>query len=256
VTLRRRPARGCASAVCSELSRSTVAPGRVRPATRRDAGTGRGQAPVVVTRPAVALLVFVAAACTSSSSPNKTPGQCVLGNGTWYCGAGYGDCSPNEEHEDQPHRPTRRCRTWGRVSGTVKRRGGRAVRDGAVERHLPVAAACGEARRREGAPGRRAEVRREGRAAQRERRALRAAVRRCGLHARRPAARRLPSRACSHPARGQRRRPSRTSACGGVAPAQGHRRCGAGRGPLGTARVLATAQGLARARSAPSVDAR
>lgn len=41
------------------------------------------------------LAVVVLAACSSSgsgsSSPNKTPGQCVLSNGVWYCGTGYGN---------------------------------------------------------------------------------------------------------------------------------------------------------------------
>jgi hypothetical protein len=43
--------------------------------------------------PPAALIVAIAAACSSGSnaSPNKTPGQCVLSSGEWYCGTGYGD---------------------------------------------------------------------------------------------------------------------------------------------------------------------
>jgi hypothetical protein len=38
------------------------------------------------------LLVATLAGCNSSSgSPNKTPGQCVLSNGIWYCGGAYGN---------------------------------------------------------------------------------------------------------------------------------------------------------------------
>jgi hypothetical protein len=37
-------------------------------------------------------LAFGVVGCSSSSpSPNKTPGQCVLSNGTWYCGGAYGN---------------------------------------------------------------------------------------------------------------------------------------------------------------------
>lgn len=43
----------------------------------------------------LAMMAAVIAACSSStsgqSSPNKTPGQCVLSKGVWYCGAGYGN---------------------------------------------------------------------------------------------------------------------------------------------------------------------
>jgi hypothetical protein len=40
----------------------------------------------------VALLLPAACSASSgSSSPNKTPGQCVLSNGVWYCGDGYGN---------------------------------------------------------------------------------------------------------------------------------------------------------------------
>ena len=51
----------------------------------------------VITRLVVLVLAptaLVVAACSStsaSSSPNKTPGQCVLSRGVWYCGDGYGD---------------------------------------------------------------------------------------------------------------------------------------------------------------------
>jgi hypothetical protein len=44
--------------------------------------------------PLVVVGLVVIAACSSSSgssSPNKTPGQCVLSNGTWYCGQGSGN---------------------------------------------------------------------------------------------------------------------------------------------------------------------
>jgi hypothetical protein len=40
------------------------------------------------------VLLVASVACSSSSSPaspNKTPGQCVLSDGVWYCGAGYGN---------------------------------------------------------------------------------------------------------------------------------------------------------------------
>jgi hypothetical protein len=36
-------------------------------------------------------LVACSTSTTSSGSPNKTPGQCVLSNGIWYCGTGYGN---------------------------------------------------------------------------------------------------------------------------------------------------------------------
>jgi hypothetical protein len=40
----------------------------------------------------VALLLVALTGCSTSSSgsPNETPGQCVLSNGIWYCGTGYG----------------------------------------------------------------------------------------------------------------------------------------------------------------------
>jgi|HubBroStandDraft_3_1064219.scaffolds.fasta_scaffold425464_2 hypothetical protein len=41
-----------------------------------------------------ALAIVIIAACSStsaSSSPNKVAGQCVLSNGVWYCGDGYGN---------------------------------------------------------------------------------------------------------------------------------------------------------------------
>ena len=43
--------------------------------------------------PLVLVGLVIIAACSSSSnaSPNKSPGQCVLSNGVWYCGTGYGD---------------------------------------------------------------------------------------------------------------------------------------------------------------------
>jgi hypothetical protein len=49
---------------------------------------------------AVVLAAGLAGACGSSSGgsvgPNKAPGQCVLSDDVWYCGAGYGnfpDCA-------------------------------------------------------------------------------------------------------------------------------------------------------------------
>ncbi|HEY5240628.1 MAG TPA: hypothetical protein VIJ22_04145 [Polyangiaceae bacterium] len=41
--------------------------------------------------PLAALLVAAACSSSSSASPNKTPGQCVLSDGFWYGGTGYGD---------------------------------------------------------------------------------------------------------------------------------------------------------------------
>lgn len=42
---------------------------------------------------ALAMAVTMAACSSSSSSsgPNITPGQCVLSDGVWYCGTGYGN---------------------------------------------------------------------------------------------------------------------------------------------------------------------
>ena len=38
------------------------------------------------------IALVLAAGCSSSTgSPNVTPGQCVLSNGVWYCGTGYGN---------------------------------------------------------------------------------------------------------------------------------------------------------------------
>jgi hypothetical protein len=39
----------------------------------------------------VSVAALVACSSGGSGSPNKIPGQCVLSNGIWYCGVGYGN---------------------------------------------------------------------------------------------------------------------------------------------------------------------
>ncbi len=43
---------------------------------------------------AIVAVLVVLASCSSSSgssSPNQIPGQCVLSDGVWHCGTGYGN---------------------------------------------------------------------------------------------------------------------------------------------------------------------
>jgi hypothetical protein len=36
-------------------------------------------------------MLSLLAACSGHNTPNKIPGQCVLSDGVWWCGAGYGN---------------------------------------------------------------------------------------------------------------------------------------------------------------------